>query len=220
MRNKTKQIACGILISLFSIGIFLFLLRATIAGALGKFMAPVGDYSADVAILEGNQFIDRSLIMNGVQLFASGKVRRVVVVLFLIAPSHRPFAINEDYPKLVKKDLQTLGLREGDFRMIVTRIHPPITLTSAKGVIEALSKENVKSAVLLSPGFHTRRSFLVYQYLSIPYQIKIFPSACFNAYPIDSWWSQDDGLRDFTMEVLKLAYYMARGYIPFKLSYD
>ena len=29
----------------------------------GQFMAPQGDYIADVAILEGNDFIDRNLVM-------------------------------------------------------------------------------------------------------------------------------------------------------------
>ena len=50
-------------------------------------------------------------------------------------------------------------------------------------------------------------------------EIKIFPSACFNSYQLDHWWSQEDGLRDFAQELLKLAYYIAEGYIPFKLSY-
>ena len=182
-------------------------------------MAPEGNYTADVAILEGTEFIDRNVIMSGMNLLSSGKVKRLIVVLFLIAPSHRPFALNEDYTDLVKKEMEALGLKERDFRIIVTHIHPPLTLTSARGVMEIISKEDVKSAILLSPGFHTRRSYLVYQHVCIPFQIKIFPSACFNSYQLDHWWSQERGLRDFTVEVLKLAYYLAGGYIPFKFSY-
>jgi hypothetical protein len=185
----------------------------------GQFMAPNGDHIADIAILEGTAFIDRGMVMSGMNLLSSGKVKRIIVVLHRIAPSRRPFAFNEDYPHLVKKEMEALGLKKKDFRIIVTHIHHPITLTAARGALETISKEGVKSAILLSPGFHARRSYLIYQHLGTPFQIKIFPSACFNSYQLDHWWSQEGGLRDFGEELLKLAYYFAGGYIPFRLSY-
>jgi hypothetical protein len=121
---------------------------------------------------------------------------------------------------LTLRELKALGLRERDFKIIVANIRGLITLIEAREVAEILSKEeNVKSAVLLSPGFHTRRSYLIYRHVCGPFQIKIFPSACFNSYQLDHWWSQENGLRDFTAELVKLAYYLAGGYIPLKLSY-
>jgi hypothetical protein len=218
MKNKVTWIWGGICLLLF-LTIIIFSCRVTILMRAGQFMAPEGNYIADVAILEGNDFLDRNIVVSGMNLLSSGKVKRLIVVLYLIAPLHRPFALNEDYPGLVKKEVKALGLKESDFRIIVTHIHSPLTLTSARGVVEIISKENVKSAILLSPGFHTRRSYLVYQHLCIPFQIKIFPSACFNSYQLDHWWSQEHGLRDFAAEVLKLAYYLVGGYIPFKFSY-
>lgn len=219
MKNRVKWIWAGICLSLFLIIILVFSFRMTILMRAGQFMAPEGNYTADVAILEGAEFIDKGVVKNGMNMLSSGKVKRLIVVLHRIAPLHRPFALNEDYPNLVKKEIEALGLKERDFRIIVARIHHPITLAAARGVMETISKENVKSAVLLSPGFHTRRSYLIYQHAGNPFQIKIFPSACFNSYQLDHWWSQEGGLRDFTMEVLKLTYYLAGGYIPFKLSY-
>jgi hypothetical protein len=219
MKNRVKWIWGVICLSLFLISILIFSFRVTILMRAGQFMAPEGNYIADVAILEGTEFINRDIVMSGMNLLSSGKVKRIIVVLHRIAPSDRPFAFNEDYPHLVKKEMEALGLKERDFRIIVTHIHNPITLTAARGALETISKEDVKSAILLSPGFHTRRSYLIYQHLCIPFQIKIFPSACFNSYQLDHWWSQEGGLRDFAEEFLKLAYYLARGYIPFKLSY-
>jgi hypothetical protein len=219
MKNKSKWIWAGICLSLLLIIIMIFSFRVTILMQAGKFMAPDGNYIADVAILEGTEFINRGVILRGVNLLSSGKVKRIVVVLHRIAPSHRPFALNEDYPNLVKKELEAIGLKERDFKIIVTHIHNPVTLTSAIGVLETLSKEDVKSATLLSPGFHTRRSYLAYQYAGLPFQIKIFPSACFTAYQLDHWWSQENGVRDFVTELLKLVYYLAGGYIPFKFNY-
>jgi len=219
MKNRVKWIWGGISLSLFLIIILIFTFRVPILMRAGQFMAPEGNYIADVAILEGTEFINRGMVRCGMNLLSSGKVKRIIVVLHRIAPSDRPFAFNEDYPHLVKKEMEALGLKERDFSIIVTHIHQPITLTAARGALETISKEDVKSAILLSSGFHARRSYLVYQHLCIPFHIKIFPSACFNSYQLDHWWSQEDGLRDFAAELLKLAYYIAGGYIPFKLSY-
>ncbi len=219
MKNKVKWICGGVCFSLFLLLILLFSFRETILMRAGRFMAPEGNYIADVAILEGTEFLDRRMVTCGMNLLSSGKVKRLIVVLHRIAPPDRPFAFNEDYPHLVKKEMEALGLKERDFRIIVTRIHEPITLTAARGALETLSQEGVKSAILLSPGFHARRSYLAYQYVCIPNHIRIFPSACFTSYQLDHWWSQERGLRDFVTESAKLAYYLAGGHIPLKLSY-
>jgi len=216
MKNSRK-IWGVIIFSLLLIGIVIFSCRTTILESCGKFMAPTGIYTADVAILEGTESISRGMVAEGIKLLSSRKVQRLIVVLHRIAPSHRPFALNEDYPGLVKKELETLGLKEKDFKIIVTHIHEPITLTAAKGAMEILFKDNVRTAILLSDNFHTRRSFLVYQHIGASLHIKIFPSACFRAYQRDHWWLQEGGVRDFSYELIKLIYYLVQGYIPFDM---
>jgi hypothetical protein len=220
MKRNTRWIVGGILLSIGVILALIFSFRESILLEAGKFMAPEGDYVADVAILEGAEFIHRDIVKNGVNLLRSGKVKRIVVVLHNIAPSHRPFAFNENYADLVTQELEGLGLKKNEFKIIVTHIHHPVTLTEARQALETLSQEGVKSAILLSSGFHARRSFLAYQYLAIPLQIKIFPHACFNGYQLDKWWTQDNGVRDFMGESLKLAYYLIMGYIPLRFSYS
>jgi hypothetical protein len=186
-------------------------------------MAPQGNYFADVAILEGCKFLDKDIdivTISGINLLSSGKVKRLIIVLHSIFPSDRFIANDKDYPGLVKKEMENLGLKEKDFRIIVTPAPHPTTLIAAKVVLEAISKEDIKSAILLSHGFHTRRSYLVYQYVGLPFQIKIFPSACLESFqPLDHWWSHEQGRRYFAEEFLKLGYYLARGFIPLKLSY-
>jgi hypothetical protein len=218
MKKKTRWIWGGFLF-LLAIGVaLLFVFRESILVGAGNYMAPRGAGTADVAILEGSEFLQRDIVKTGMELLASGRVRRLVVVLHNIAPSHRPFAFNENYTNLVGKELQGLGLKEGEFRIIVASIRNPVTLIAAQRALEMLSRENVKSAILLSPGFHTRRSFLAYQHAGNPYQMKIIPYACFGSYQLDRWWDQDTGLRDFAAETLKLFYYFVRGYIPLTLS--
>ena len=182
-------------------------------------MAPVGDYEADVAILEGAQFIRTGTIMRGMDLLSSCRVKRIIVILQNIAPEDRPFGINANYPDIVEQKLNDLGLKKTQFQIIVVPIRYPVTLTEAEFALETLSKENIKRAILISPGFHTRRSYLAYQYVGVPLRIKIFPSACFTEYQPNNWWVQESGVRDFATELLKLGYYLVGGYIPLKFSY-
>jgi len=220
MKNrKSKWIWGSICLFILIITIFVFIFRETILLKAGSFMAPTGDYKADVAILEGTEFISTGIVTSGIDLLSSGKVKRIVVILQNIAPAHRPYGINGDYPDTIKQKLKNLGLKEIEFKVIIVPRRHPVTLKEAEIALEALSKENIKSAILLSPGFHTRRSYLVYQYIGRPMQIKIFPAASFTNYQLNNWWVQESGVRDFTAELLKLGYYLAGGYIPFKFSY-
>jgi uncharacterized SAM-binding protein YcdF (DUF218 family) len=219
MKRKSKWIWSGIFLSIFLIIIIAFFFHAAILFHAGKFMAPEGDYEADVAILDGSEYVSTGMVVQGLNLLSSGKVKRLVIVLHRIAWLHRPYGLNTDYANFVRKELQDHGLKETDFKIIETPIRNPVTLTAARVALDALSRENVKSAILLSSGFHTRRSFLAYQFAGIPHQIKIFPTACFTEYGLDQWWERYPGIRDFGSEALKLAYYLVGGYIPLKLSY-
>jgi uncharacterized SAM-binding protein YcdF (DUF218 family) len=222
MKRRTKYIWGAISVFIIIVATCAFLFRKTILLDAGSFMAPEArqtEGAADVAILEGTEFIKRSMISTGLKLLSSGRAKHLVIVLHKIAPDHRPFALDEDYPSSVERELKALGMKDSMFTIIVTHIHNPVTLISAKGALDVLSRDGVKSALLVSPGFHLRRSFLVYQYLAVPLKIKIYPVPCFDAYSPDNWWNQDWGSRDFLAELEKLVFYMARGYIPLKLSY-
>ncbi|MCE5212430.1 MAG: hypothetical protein LLG40_12845 [Deltaproteobacteria bacterium] len=221
MKNrKSKWIGGCIVLCVLIITIFVFIFRETILFKAGSFLAPSGDYKADVAILEGNEFVSTGIITKGMHLLSSGKVKRIVIVLQSIAPADRPYGLEESYPDIVRQKIKNLGLKKQDFKIIMVPVQHPITLKEAEVVLKNLSRENIKSAILLSSGFHTRRSYLVYQYIGKPLQIKIFPEASFTGYNLDNWLVQERGFRDFTVELFKLVYYLAGGYIPFKFSYQ
>jgi hypothetical protein len=219
MKNGLKWILGGICLCLCIITISVFIFHEPILSEAGRFMAPTGDYKADVAILEGTEIIGTGAVMRGIDLLLSGKVKCIIIVLHNIAPAHSPYGINGNYVDVMRQKFKDLGLEEMQFQIIVTPVRHPITLREAEVALETLSNENVQSAILLSPGFHTRRSYLVYQHVGIRLQIKIFPSACFIDYQLNAWWVQESAVRDFIEELLKLGYYLAGGYIPFKFSY-
>lgn len=222
MSNRIKWFCTGIGLFLVIGMILVFSFREKILIAAGNFMAPetnLLEKTADVVILEGTEFIEITKVHKGLEILSSGRAKRMVLVLHQIRQTYRPFAITENYPSSVQKELQRLGLKESDFSIIVAPLRDPITLMTARFVIDRLSREGVKEAILVSSGFHTRRSYLVYQHIAAPRNIKIYPLACHDSYPLTNWWNEGHGARHFFEELQKLAAYLVMGYIPPKLSY-
>lgn len=217
--SKLKWILISLCLFVLLTSVFIYIFRGDILFKAGCFMAPGGNYHADIAILEGTDFISTGMVMSGVNLLSSGRVKRLVIVLQNTAQKDRPYGINGNYADLIRQKLGDLGLKETEFKVLTVPIRHPITLNEAKVVLRGLSKEKVKSAILLSTGFHTRRSYLVYQNEGLPLQIKIFPYAYFPTYNLSNWRVKSSGIRDFEIEVAKLFYYIIRGHIPLKLTY-
>ncbi len=119
----------------FLTSIIVYIFRDAILFKAGCFMAPVGDYHADVAIIEGSDFISTGIVMSGVNLLSSGKVKRLVFVLQNIAPTDRPYGINGDYADLIRQKLKNHGLKEIEFTVVKVPVKYPITLNEAKVVL-------------------------------------------------------------------------------------
>lgn len=219
MKTKARRIWAAICLSTFVAIILLFSFSEALLVKAGIFMAPQGSGTADVAILEGGDGLETGAVKIAVDLLSSGRASCMVVVLHRLSENKKQFALDEDYSDLVKKRLKTSGLSEKQFMVVVTPVHHPITLTEATIVLKALSKEGVKNALLLSNGFHTRRSLLVYRYVGRPLGIDIIPLAYFNDFQLDNWWRHEEGLREFVSELFKLVYYQVRGYIPAGVDY-
>jgi len=223
MSRKVKWICGAIGLSVIVAVILVHSFKEAILVKAGNFMAPEANKIegvADVVILEGTEFIGKGMVSKGLEVLSSGKARRMVLVLHRISPKHRPFAVQEDYPSSVRLELQKLGLKDSDFTVMVTPLRDPITLTCARFVVEALAKDGVKKAILVSQGFHMRRSYLVYQHLAAPLNIKIYPMAYFGRkYHHNDWWYEGHGTRDFALQLQSLVFYIAMRHIPLKLSY-
>ena len=222
--NKTSKWIWG---AIGFAGIVLLLTFGTCETILleaGRFMAPVDDLveqAADVIILEGTEHIQKEIVARAVSLLSAGKSRRIAVVLAQKTSDAKSLGSPWDNPAVIKKKMEGMGLDRSTYRVIITPSRHPMTLTSAQAAIEVLAGEGVRSAILMSPGFHMRRSYLVYQSLGEPLQIRIYPHASFDGHNhgLDKWWTQWHGVQDFIEQGLKLVYYMIRGYIPLKLSY-
>jgi hypothetical protein len=155
-------------------------------------------------------------IAEGKALLLNRKADRLIVVLHQPAKAEKLFALPADYPKLVNKAIQHLGLKKGQWLVLEVPVIDPITLTEAKFVITTLSRMKIRSAFLLSEGFHMRRSIKVYRQEGRRVGIHLLPHPYFFSYQKGNWWLTTEGVRAFVTETLKLGYYLSRGYIPLR----
>ena len=215
MKNK-KLIKRGFLV--FAILVFslspLFFYYKTILIGTADYLAPERVGKADVVILEGDVIITSKAVKVGLNLLSSGKANFFVLVTHE-DEGKEMFAI-PDYHLLLANKLEVLGLKKKQFEIITTPGKHPITLTEAEIVLSQISKKGIKSAILITEGFHTRRSYWAYKRTGSYVDIEIIPCPYFAKYQKETWWQQDEGIRDYFEESYKFIYYLLRGYLPLK----
>jgi len=216
MKRKKKNLFFFAILVVISLLLFSF--REIILMRMGSYLAPEGTGKADAVILEGTYLIKWKAVEMGLRLLSSGQAGFVVVVVNQDSESEKTFAL-PNYPLLVSKNLEALGLKENQFEIIETPSDHPITLTAAKIVLPNLSRKGIKRAILLSQGFHMRRSYWAYKQVGSSFGIEVIPQPYFIKFQKENWWQEISGAQAFYSELLKFMYYLLRGYIPLKSVY-
>ena len=107
----------------------------------------------------------------------------MVVVLHQPSKEGQAFALQGKYAGLIIDDLEHLGLKKEKVQVISAPIDGhPITLNKARFVVAELSQNGIRSAILLSKGFHTRRSFGVYSQEGDRVGLHVIPYSYFIEY--------------------------------------
>ena len=92
-------------------------------------------------------------------------------------------------------------------QMIPVREVEPVSLNVAYQVRAVLQKEHVQSVIVVSPGFRSRRSALVYGKVFGEAGIATYCVPVFAASTPDNWTRTWHGIQDVTEQYLKLQYY-------------
>jgi len=195
--------------------VLLVLIHGPVLNGLGAFLAPAGEREGEAVVLEGTQVLINQGVKQGVSLLKEGRVKRMYLVLHLLPKEQQLFAIQEEYAEILGKELERLGLKRGQYRVLLAPIDDhPITLAEARFAVPYFFRDGVKKAILLAEGFHTRRSLWTYQRIGNSLGIQFVPVPYFPSYPKENWWKHLEGIKDFTAESAKLGYYLVRGYLP------
>ncbi len=192
----------------------LILFHRPILAGVGMFLAPTSRESADVLILEGTEMVKNSALDAGMALLSDGRAKRIVIILHRSLKKSQIPVGQEEYSGLIFDELEHMGLKKEKADVISAPIPGhPITLSEARFVVAKLSQDRVRSAILVSEGFHTRRTFGVYNQEGRRLGLHVFPYSYFTEYKSDSWWRDPQGINDFLEESLKLSYYLLHGYV-------
>lgn len=201
-------ILCGILVALI-------LNHQTILTKAGRYLAPEGKGEADIVIIEGGELVKEKAVEVGLAFLASNRVKGIIIVSQQNGKNGENFGL-PNYNLLVANKLEIYGIRNSQFRIINVPIEHPITLIEARIVLEKIAQDGIKRAILVAPGFHTRRSYWAYKQVGSSLGLEIIPHPIFIKFKRDNWWQHNQGLREFAGESFKFFYYLLRGYIPVK----
>jgi len=101
------------------------------------------------------------------------------------------------------------GLSESQIKTQVLK-HERSTIGEAVENLASLRAHGFKSMILVTSGYHTRRSHSVYQRLiaSGGNDIKLMVSPAYDPdIPIDGWWKTREGIKQIFLEYFKLVFY-------------
>lgn len=90
---------------------------------------------------------------------------------------------------------------------IPIRLKEPISLNAAYQIRDLLVRENVKSVIVVAPGFRSRRSDLVYRTVLEPAGISVSCVPVFGTSTPENWSETTHGIQGVAEQFLKLQYY-------------
>jgi len=212
-KMMTKKRVIGfIFIFIFA---FVFAYYKSILRMAAEFMAPENLEVAETIIIESSEIVRENAVKMGIDLILKKKANSLVLV-YQNSHDEKVFGRPSDYAAFLAEKLENWGLKREQILIVEVPKEHPVTLAEARIVLQKLARKKVKKAILLAEGFHTRRSFWTYKRVGEELDIKIFPLPCFLKYRKETWWQDNQGIREFFAESIKYLYYLIRGYIPIK----
>jgi hypothetical protein len=104
-------------------------------------------------------------------------------------------------------ELMARVARLQNVEILPIRIREPVSLNAAYQIRDFLSKEHLSSVIVVTDGFRSRRSALVYHAVLDPAGIKVGCMPVFGGNTPKNWTVTWHGIEDVTEQFLKLQYY-------------
>jgi hypothetical protein len=119
--------------------------------------------------------------------------------------SHDP-----EIPDLVSQGITELMIRMARLQnpeLLPIRISEPISLNAAYQIRDFLTTEHLRSVIIVTDGFRSKRSSLIYHAVLDPAGIKVGCVPVFGQTAPLNWTKTWHGIQDVTEQFLKLQYY-------------
>ena len=104
-------------------------------------------------------------------------------------------------------DLMARVARLAKFEILPIRVTEPISLNAAIQIRDELVKRQVRSIIVISPGFRSRRSSLIYSRVLNPAGIRVSCDPVFGLTKTTNWTRTWHGIQGVMEHFMKLQYY-------------
>jgi len=119
-------------------------------------------------------------------------------------------ANDPEKPNLVSREIAEVLIRVAGLdavEIIPIRHIEPITLNAARQLSDRLEGSNIKTVLILTSGFKSKRLYLVFQQVLAEIGIDAYCLPVWGAHRPDNWMESWHGIEEVLMQSLKLAYY-------------
>ena len=195
---------------LFILLLSFWIFHSFILEGAGNFLVaqPYPSKNVDVILLE-EDYNNKQAINFCNTLFKETYAKEIWVV---VLPDSMQLFTKEQLEKTFKESLDTMAYNF-PFKFFMYRTEHPYTLNKSNAVLDSLRSKGYKKVMLLTEGFHSKRSFKVYKKIFAPQGIDVYCTTYFTEANPENWWTFSDGFRRVVSEYLKYFYYLVKGYI-------
>jgi hypothetical protein len=156
---------------------------------------------SDVILIE-NFDPDYLLFERAVALHKAGFAARVLVHTQASRDPARPNPVSQGIVEVMAR-----VARLQDPEILPVWLREPISLNVVYQIRDFLTKEHLRSVIVVTPGFRSKRSALVYHAVLDPAGIKVYCIPVFGQRTPKNWMVTWHGIQEVTAQFLKLQYY-------------
>jgi hypothetical protein len=135
-------------------------------------------------------------------LHKAGFASRVLIPVQVAHESERANAVSIGIAELMTRVAQMQAPEIMPIRAI-----EPISLNAAYKIRDFLTKEHLRTVIVVTPGFRSKRSSLIYQAVLAPAGITVYCIPVFVGAAPENWSQTWHGIQEVTEQFLKLQFY-------------
>jgi hypothetical protein len=187
---------------LFLAAVMLWLTKGFLTEGIGRSLTCDEQIAPSDALLVENFDPDYLVFERTVSLRRAGIANRIFVPVQTAEDVETPSPVLEGFTEVMARVSHLENME-----IIPFALTEPISLNTANQIRTFLTKEHVKSVVVVTPGFRSRRSYLVYNSVLAPAGITVHCVPVFGTKTVRNWTKTWHGIQEVALQFGKLQYY-------------
>jgi hypothetical protein len=164
---------------------------------------------ADVVVVEIGPHPEKALFSRAARLQRDGRVSRVAVVRYQRSARLDMAGIEmpDRFDEVLRVYWQDAGLQDDIVDLVPVGVTDPVTLNLARQVAAWCETQKIRSVIVVTGLFHSRRSLYAYRKFLQPLSVRVTASPASAGLDVHNWWRTKDGIQDVFQEWVRLVYY-------------